>query len=95
MMWGIFPTEDHVSWEGHLFGAISGIIMAIYFRKKYFSPDKYNLNVDPAFEEYVDEYNQQLQLLQEEEEQIRKQTINTTMDENYRIFFEYLKKEDK
>jgi membrane associated rhomboid family serine protease len=95
MMWGIFPTEDHVSWEGHLFGAISGIIMAIYFRKKYFSPDKYNLNVDPAFEEYVDEYNQQLQLLQEEEEQIRKQTTNTTMDENYRIFFEYLKKEDK
>ncbi len=93
MMWGIFPGEEGTSWEGHLFGALSGIIMAVYFRKKYFSPDKYNLTVDPAFEEYVDEYNHQLKLIQEEEERMRKQTTNTTMDENYKIFFEYLKKD--
>lgn len=94
MMWGIFPLEEHISWEGHLFGAISGVMMAIYFRKKYYSPDKYNLEVDPAFEEYVEEYNEQLKLLQEEEERIRKQTTNTTLDEKYKIFFEYLKKEE-
>ena len=97
MMWGIFPLEEHVSWEAHLFGAISGVIMAIYSRKKYYSPDKYNLTVDPAFEEYVDEYNAQLKMIQEEEEEerIRKQTTNSTLDEKYKIFFEYLKKEDK
>jgi membrane associated rhomboid family serine protease len=94
MMWGIFPTEEGISWEGHLFGAISGVIMAIYFREKYFFPDKYNLKVDPDFEEYVDEYNHQLMLIKEEEERMRKQTTNTTTTENYKIFFEYLKKEE-
>lgn len=41
MVWGIFPSEEHISWEGHLFGALNGIFWAIYFkdegpqRKKY------------------------------------------------------------
>ncbi|MEN8786536.1 MAG: rhomboid family intramembrane serine protease [Flavobacteriales bacterium] len=95
MAWGIFPLEEKISWEGHLFGAISGIIMAIYYRQKYFSPDKYNLKVDPAFEEYVEEYNAQLKLIkEEEEEQTQNHSTNTTLDEKYTIFFEYLRKEE-
>lgn len=93
MVWGIFPGEERISWEGHLFGAISGVIMAVYYRKKYFSPDKYNLKVDPEFEEFVDEYNHQLKLIEEQDELLKKQTMNTTSDENLKIFFEYLKKE--
>ncbi len=33
LIWGIFPTEERVSWEGHLSGAVSGIIWAYLFRK--------------------------------------------------------------
>ena len=35
MIWGIFPfsVKEGVSWEGHLAGAIVGIILAIYFHK--------------------------------------------------------------
>lgn len=29
MIWGVLPREDHVSWEGHLSGAVSGIIFAL------------------------------------------------------------------
>lgn len=37
---GIFPSDESISWEGHLFGVISGIISAILFsdnenQKKY------------------------------------------------------------
>lgn len=93
MAWGIFPIEEKISWEGHLFGAISGIIMAIYYRQKYFSPDKYNLKVNPEFEEFVDEYNKHLVIEIPEKKQDQQHT-NNTLDENYNIFFEYLKKED-
>jgi membrane associated rhomboid family serine protease len=33
LFWGIFPILKDVSWEGHLFGAFSGLIYAIAFRK--------------------------------------------------------------
>ena len=34
MIWGIFPIDASVSWEGHLSGLLWGIILAIYFQKK-------------------------------------------------------------
>ncbi len=34
MIWGIFPTEAHVSWEGHLSGMVVGILLAIIYRKR-------------------------------------------------------------
>jgi membrane associated rhomboid family serine protease len=32
MIWQVLPIQEGVSWEGHLFGAIAGIILAWYFR---------------------------------------------------------------
>lgn len=34
MMYGIFPLQPHVSWEAHLFGAISGVFVAYNYRKE-------------------------------------------------------------
>ncbi|WP_421920159.1 rhomboid family intramembrane serine protease [Marinifilum sp.] len=34
MFWGIFPILKDVSWEGHLFGAISGLTYALAYRNK-------------------------------------------------------------
>lgn len=34
LIWGIFPSlRSHISWEGHLFGAISGVLSAFLLRK--------------------------------------------------------------
>ena len=33
LIWGIFPMDRHVSWEGHLGGAVSGFIWAYVLRK--------------------------------------------------------------
>ena len=42
MIWGIFPGEERISWEGHLFGGLSGVIMAFY----------YNDSIKTGFEYY-------------------------------------------
>lgn len=34
MVWGIFPFDPSVSWEGHLYGALSGVIFAFVLRKQ-------------------------------------------------------------
>lgn len=33
LIWGIFPINPDISWEGHLWGAISGVALALYYRK--------------------------------------------------------------
>lgn len=33
MIWGIFPYDIRISWQSHLFGALSGIIAAFYYKK--------------------------------------------------------------
>jgi hypothetical protein len=34
IVWGIFPIKQEISWEGHLFGMIAGIIIAFNYRKE-------------------------------------------------------------
>jgi len=34
IMWGIFPVKEEISWEGHLFGAIAGLLVAFSYRKE-------------------------------------------------------------
>ena len=33
LVWGIFPLEEKVSWEGHLMGLVVGFLLAWIFRK--------------------------------------------------------------
>ncbi|MBL7933923.1 MAG: rhomboid family intramembrane serine protease [Bacteroidia bacterium] len=34
IMWGIFPVKEGISWEGHLFGLIAGILVAFNYRRE-------------------------------------------------------------
>ncbi|MES2629944.1 MAG: rhomboid family intramembrane serine protease [Bacteroidota bacterium] len=33
-IWGVFPIEEHISWESHLWGAVSGAVLTIYYKKE-------------------------------------------------------------
>lgn len=35
MVWGIVPLKEEVSWEGHLWGMLVGLLQAYFFRKDY------------------------------------------------------------
>ena len=34
MIWGIFPSDSGISFEGHFFGALVGVILAYYYQKE-------------------------------------------------------------
>jgi membrane associated rhomboid family serine protease len=34
ILWGIFPLKTEISWEGHLFGAIAGVLVAFNYREE-------------------------------------------------------------
>jgi len=40
IIWGLLPYQEGVSWEGHLFGAIAGVITAYLLRKQEVVPRK-------------------------------------------------------
>ncbi len=36
LLWGLFPQffpKEHISWESHLMGLLSGVLLAVYYRK--------------------------------------------------------------
>lgn len=41
LVWYIFPTEQGISWEGHLAGSITGLILAIFTKNIIYKPKLY------------------------------------------------------
>jgi membrane associated rhomboid family serine protease len=42
LVWGVFPVDDTISYEGHLFGLIAGIVVAYVYRKQGIQQPKYS-----------------------------------------------------
>ena len=34
MVWGVLPTRPYISWESHLFGALAGMLCAVFYIRK-------------------------------------------------------------
>jgi membrane associated rhomboid family serine protease len=47
MIWGIFPLKERISWEGHLMGMLSGIILAIFYRNTGLQRKVYSWELEP------------------------------------------------
>ena len=51
MLWGIFPMDDNISWEGHLTSLLWGIILAVVYRKYLPQPQLVSLSEDDSLNE--------------------------------------------
>ncbi|MBK7711436.1 MAG: rhomboid family intramembrane serine protease [Bacteroidales bacterium] len=58
MVWGLFPgVYKNVSWESHMLGFFSGILLALWYRKEGPQAPEYNWisDTDEEIDEKVDE----------------------------------------
>ena len=51
MIWGLFPINPDISWEGHLWGAVSGILLAVYYRRYSIRREKFDWEEEEAEED--------------------------------------------
>ncbi|GGG45836.1 hypothetical protein GCM10007332_04150 [Epilithonimonas arachidiradicis] len=93
LIWGIFPEEffsqlqepSKISWQSHLAGSITGIILAVIFRKfgekkrKFIweYPNYYNERDDKMWQEYIANHPEDF----EELPQLRQENIWEYLDE--------------
>jgi membrane associated rhomboid family serine protease len=71
ILWGIFPLKPEMSWEGHLFGAIAGLIVAFNYRNE--GPRKRKFDWE---EECSDDLKEYPELTQSEIDQQHQKSVN-------------------
>ena len=51
LVWYVLPIEDGISWEGHLSGAVTGVLLAIFTKSKTPEKKRYDWELDQYDEE--------------------------------------------
>lgn len=55
LIWGLLPGEEGISWEGHLSGFLSGIVLGFVYKKSAIPTISYAWE-KPAYNEHEDEF---------------------------------------
>jgi hypothetical protein len=90
--YGIFPFDRTISWEGHLFGAISGILVAYSYRKDgpqkiiYEWPEE-EIDLEALANEQLDEEKDKEEFI------LENQTSKPSLDP-FHIVYHYKKNEE-
>jgi membrane associated rhomboid family serine protease len=51
MIWGLLPTKEPISWEGHLAGFLAGVLVAVFYRNEGPKRKKYQWEIEEELEE--------------------------------------------
>jgi membrane associated rhomboid family serine protease len=93
MVWGIFPTQERISWEGHLIGFSIGIFLALVYKKQGPQRHKFNyeiekeLGIEPPDLEGI--WHENLANQQRELDEIER--MKTEQKNTFKIIYHYTK----
>ena len=99
MIWGVFPVEEKISWEGHLSGMVTGVLLALLYRKKGPQPVKYlyeiekELGIEPP--DLEGEWNEKIRFEKERIEALEKakEEKRKAAEQNIQIVYRYIPKD--
>nr|NQU93908.1 rhomboid family intramembrane serine protease [Bacteroidota bacterium] len=60
LIWGLFPElfpKKNISWESHLMGLLSGLVLALFFRKEGPQKKQWSWELEEETDDVVDEEN--------------------------------------
>ncbi len=82
IIWGFFPQffpQKNISWEGHLMGAVAGIIVAFYYKSSGPKPIEYHWDCDDYDDddEVFMDYNHEIEPEYQEEQ--KNENVNTDL----------------
>ncbi|SEH05452.1 Uncharacterised protein [Candidatus Venteria ishoeyi] len=80
MIWGIFPNDPKISFEAHAMGMLSGVAMAIYYRKEGPQRKRYSWEIEEE---------------EEAEKQRRTPGPSDSSDNSIKIFYDWKEKEEE
>lgn len=99
LMWYVFPVDDQISWEGHLSGFLSGLLLAYLIKvpdlkKKVYKWEQpeYNASEDPFMKHFDEngEFIPESQMYQEENER-----ESQWFSERLNVIYDYKKDKSK
>lgn len=100
MIWGIFPMQEKVSWEGHFMGMSMGVILAFYFRDNGPQRPKFQYEIEkemgiepPDLEGIWNENIRLAKLAEEEKERLNNELLNLQNEKV--IIYHYLPKDQE
>ncbi len=90
LIWGIFPQQQSVSWEGHFAGFAIGVFLAIRYRKlgpiapKYQYEIEKELGIEPP--DFEGEYHRKIELLEQ-------QRLNKELESQVNYVYHFIPKQ--
>lgn len=86
IMWGIFPLKSEISWEGHLFGALAGVLVAYNYRNEGPQRQVYYWGEEEEENEEIDKLSENF------DEDLKNEVQDLKKDNQIRINFIYKEK---
>jgi hypothetical protein len=91
LVWGIFPGEPGISWQGHFLGLMVGVVVAIAFRKQGPQRPKYQYEIEKEMgippPDFEGEWLKKVEELQERQ----KNREEISGEQDFKIIYDYKK----
>jgi membrane associated rhomboid family serine protease len=92
LIWGIFPMQAKVSWEGHLAGLITGVTLAFLYKSKGPQAPKYQYEIEKEMgiepPDLEGQWLENIRLANERAEEIKRQ------QEDFKIIYDYISSQE-